>query len=267
NNFSNSGTISSNNGEAIYLGNTEIKTFSNSGTIKSNSGHGINIASATTIDNFNNSGYIEGKGDSGVNIQGGAIKTFTNSGTIQDNSGIVGAVFVSGNIATFKNTGIISGKSSGLFAMNNITTLINSGTIISTSTTNETAGIKLESGKTIANIINTGTIQSKNIGIAVSYGKFGTLTIEDGGIVYGKIAGINVGQWQTLGDLYINGGKNTKKDATVSGIYGDTYGILLGTGSSTQKINLSNGVIQGNINGIKLDSSASLSGDMILSGK
>ncbi|BEJ65888.1 hypothetical protein B10204_05390 [Campylobacter jejuni] len=32
------------------------------------------------------------------------------------------------------------------------------------------AGIKLENGSTIENIINTGTIQSNNLGMAVSWG-------------------------------------------------------------------------------------------------
>ncbi|MBK1964840.1 hypothetical protein F2N14_07790, partial [Campylobacter novaezeelandiae] len=39
-NFSNSGTISSNAGEAIYLGNADIKTFDNSGVISSINGEG-----------------------------------------------------------------------------------------------------------------------------------------------------------------------------------------------------------------------------------
>ncbi|HHY1551294.1 TPA: autotransporter outer membrane beta-barrel domain-containing protein, partial [Campylobacter jejuni] len=67
--------------------------------------------------------------------------------------------------------------------------------------------------------------------------------------------------------LYIDG-TSSKKDGTVSGIYGDINGIVLETGSSSQKIELKNGgVIKGNINGIRLDNAASLSGEMILSGK
>ncbi|HEF7505825.1 TPA: hypothetical protein ACHDTB_001856, partial [Campylobacter jejuni] len=122
-------------------------------------------------------------------------------------------------------------------------------------------------GGTIENIINTGTIQSNSLGIAVTYGKFGTLTIKDGGVVYGKRTGITVGQWQTLGDLYIDG-TSSKKDGAASGVYGDSYGISLDVGSRTQKIELKNGgVIKGNISGIRLDNGASLSGEMILSGK
>ncbi|ECQ8865666.1 hypothetical protein F0G60_08980, partial [Campylobacter jejuni] len=120
------------------------------------------------------------------------------------------------------------------------------------------AGIKLENGSTIENIINTGTIQSNYLGMAVSWGKFGTLTIKDGGVIYGKTAGIVVGQWQTLGDLYIDG-TSSKKDGTVSGIYSDNFGISLETGSSSQKIELVNGgIIKGKVHGIRLINSASL---------
>ncbi|ECR2420328.1 hypothetical protein F1F61_08620, partial [Campylobacter jejuni] len=88
-----------------------------------------------------------------------------------------------------------------------------------------------------------------------------------GGVIHGKYIGIGVGQWQTLGDLYIDGA-SSKKDGTVSGVYGDSYGISLDVGSRTQKIELKNGgVIKGNISGIRLDSGASLSGEMILSGE
>ncbi|HEG2598171.1 TPA: hypothetical protein SCV13_001437, partial [Campylobacter jejuni] len=265
--FENKGQI---NGQ-IYMGiwagkgTINVDKFDNSGTIVSNN-KGVYFQGNTNIKSFTNSGLISG--NQGVSLSGATINNFNNSGTIQGNDGTFGAVFVSGNITTFENTGIISGKSSGMFVTSNIKTLINSGTITTAADYNAYAGIKLDSGGTIDNIINTGTIQSESIGIAVSYGKFGTLTIENGGIVYGKIAGINVGQWQTLGDLYIDGGKDTKKDGTVSGIYSDKYGISLETGSSSQKIYLTNGgVIQGNTNGIRLINSASLSGDMILSGE
>ncbi|EJV5812218.1 hypothetical protein N7H64_001864, partial [Campylobacter jejuni] len=235
NNFSNSGTIHSNAGEAIYLDNVNIQTFSNSGTITSNSSKGVNIASGASIQNFTNSGTILSKGENGINI---------------------GSV-----IEKFENNGVINGKGSGIFVTSGVKTLINSGAIIGESGGATNGGIKLESGNTIENIINTGTISSNTAGITVSYGKFGTLTIKDGGMVYGRDAGIKIGQWQTLGDLYIDG-KNSEKDGTVSGIYGDNYGITLDIGSRTQKIELKNGgVIKGGISGIRLDKEASLSGE------
>ncbi|MGG43704.1 hypothetical protein EEI69_09255, partial [Campylobacter jejuni] len=243
NNFNNSGTIHSNAGESIYLSNVDIKTFSNGGTIQSNNGKGVNISSGVSIKNFSNSGTING-----------AYGVF-----FDPNS----------KATTFTNSGTISGRSSGIFVYGgNIQTLENSGTIISNGRGTSDAGIKLENGGSIENIINTGTIKSNYSGIMVTYGKFGTLTIKDGGIVYGKAAGITVGQWQTLGDLYIDGGKNTSKDGTVSGIYSDNHGIALDVGSSTSKIELKNGgIIQGKVNGIRLEKAASLSGEIILSGE
>ncbi|EIV4024405.1 hypothetical protein M3814_001855, partial [Campylobacter jejuni] len=70
---------------------------------------------------------------------------------------------------------------------------------------------------------------------------------------------------QTLGDLYIDGNSN---NGTVSGIYSEEHGILLENNSRTQKIELKNGgIIKGKIDGIRLINSASLSGEMILSGE
>ncbi|RTJ36244.1 beta strand repeat-containing protein, partial [Campylobacter jejuni] len=241
NNFNNSGTIHSDAGESIYFSNVNISSFANSGAIKSNSGKGVNIVSGVNIQTFNNNGFISGS--EGVSLSSGTINSFNNNGTI-------------------------NGNSSGIFVYGgNIQTLENSGAIISNGNYSNHAGIKLENGGSIENIINTGTIESNYSGIMVTWGKFGTLTIKDGGVIHGKYIGIGVGQWQTLGDLYIDGA-SSKKDGTVSGVYGDSYGISLDVGSRTQKIELKNGgVIKGNISGIRLDNGASLSGEMILSGK
>ncbi|RTJ22024.1 hypothetical protein C3H88_04465, partial [Campylobacter jejuni] len=241
NNFNNSGTIHSDAGESIYFSNVNISSFANSGTIKSNNGKGVNIVSGVNIQAFNNNGFISGS--EGVSLSSGTINSFNNNGTI-------------------------NGNSSGIFVYGgNIQTLENSGTIISNGNYSNHAGIKLENGGSIENIINTGTIKSNYSGIMVTWGKFGTLTIKDGGVIHGKYIGIGVGQWQTLGDLYIDGA-SSKKDGTASGVYGDSYGISLDVHSRTQKIELKNGgVIKGNISGIRLDSGASLSGEMILSGE
>ncbi|RTJ04741.1 hypothetical protein C3H99_05990, partial [Campylobacter jejuni] len=241
NNFNNSGTIHSDAGESIYFSNVNISSFANSGAIKSNNGKGVNIVSGVNIQTFNNNGFISGS--EGVSLSSGTINSFNNNGTI-------------------------SGNSSGIFVFGGIIqTLENSGTIISNGNYSNHAGIKLENGGSIENIINTGTIESNYSGIMVTWGKFGTLTIKDGGVIHGKYIGIGVGQWQTLGDLYIDG-TSSKKDGTASGVYGDSYGISLDVGSRTQKIELKNGgVIKGNISGIRLDNGASLSGEMILSGE
>ncbi|QJE63680.1 hypothetical protein GRO26_01280 [Campylobacter jejuni] len=263
NNFSNSGTIHSNAGESVYFGNAKISSFANSGTIKSKQGTGVNISQGTSIENFNNSGTIEGKKD-GIQINTNVnVKTLKNTGTIK---GHAISIRLNGTIDQLINEGIVDGESAGIYmSRGRVKTLTNKGTINQNNSATWAAGIKLENGSTIENIINTGTVNSNSFGIAVTYGKFGTLTIKDGGMVYGKYEGIGVGQWQTLGDLYIDG---SSSNGTVSGIYSDQRGISLDANSRTQKIELKNGgIIKGKVHGIRLDNGASLSGEMILSGE
>ncbi|EAK2514904.1 hypothetical protein FDO85_00540 [Campylobacter jejuni] len=284
NNFSNSGTIHSNAGESIYFGNAKISSFANSGTIKSKQGTGVNISQGTSIENFNNTGTIEGK-RMGVNVRS-TINTFANDGLITTTKGVhwSDGIQINANVKTLKNTGTIQGfsapirssggtieslinegtmkgESIGIYMSGGLVkTLINSGTINQNNSATWAAGIKLQNNSTIENIINTGSIRSNAFGISVTGGKFGTLTIKDGGMVYGKYSAIGVGRSQTLGDLYIDGSS--------SKIYGEENGIALDANSQTQKIELKNGgIIKGKIHGIRLDNGASLSGEMILSGE
>ncbi|EAH6265443.1 hypothetical protein HBM15_000398 [Campylobacter jejuni] len=257
NNFSNSGTIHSNTGESIYFGNANISSFANSGIIKSNQGAGVNISRGTSIENFNNTGTIEGKKD-GIQINAN-VKTLKNTGTIKGDA--ISIRSSGGTIESLINEGIMDGKSAGIYMSGGrVKTLINSGTINQNNSATWAAGIKLQNNSTIENIINTGSIHSNAFGISVTGGKFGTLTIKDGGQVYAKYSAIGVGQSQTLGDLYIDGSS--------SKIYGEENGIVLDANSRTQKIELKNGgIIKGKIHGIRLDNGASLSGEMILSGE
>ncbi|MKH96288.1 autotransporter outer membrane beta-barrel domain-containing protein [Campylobacter jejuni] len=257
NNFSNSGTIYSNTGESIYFGNANISSFANSGTIKSKQGAGVNISRGTSIENFNNTGTIEGKED-GIRINAN-VKTLINKGTIQGDA--ISIRSSGGTIESLINEGIMDGKSAGIYMSGGrVKTLTNSGTINQNNSETWSAGIKLQNNSTIENIINTGSIRSNAFGISVTGGKFGTLTIKDGGQVYAKYSAIGVGRSQTLGDLYIDGSS--------SKIYGEENGIALDANSRTQKIELKNGgIIKGKIHGIRLDNGASLSGEMILSGE
>ncbi|EJJ7353898.1 hypothetical protein NJL28_001133 [Campylobacter jejuni] len=288
-NFSNSGTIHSNAGESIYFGNANISSFANSGTIKSKQDTGVNISQGTSIENFNNTGTIEGK-RMGVNVRS-TINTFVNDGLITTTKGVhwSDGIQINANVKTLKNTGTIQGfsapirssggtieslinegtmkgESIGIYMSGGLVkTLINSGTINQNNSATWAAGIKLQNNSTIENIINTGSIRSNAFGISVTGGKFGTLTIKDGGQVYGKYSAIGVGRSQTLGDLYIDGSSNNGR---VSGIYSEENGIALDANSQTQKIELKNGgIIKGKIHGIRLDNGASLSGEMILSGE
>ncbi|EKO5707198.1 hypothetical protein P0W69_001706, partial [Campylobacter jejuni] len=257
NNFSNSGTIHSNAGESIYFGNANISSFVNSGTIKSRQGAGVNISRGTSIENFNNTGTIEGKKD-GIQINAN-VKTLKNTGTIKGHATSI--ISLGRTIETLTNEGIMDGKSTGIYMSGGLVkTLINKGTINQNNSETWSAGIKLQNNSTIENIINTGSIHSNAFGISVTGGKFGTLTIKNGGQVYAKYSAIGVGQSQILGDLYIDGSS--------SKIYGEENGIALDANSRTQKIELKNGgIIKGKIHGIRLDNGASLSGEMILSGE
>ncbi|EOC4361251.1 autotransporter outer membrane beta-barrel domain-containing protein, partial [Campylobacter jejuni] len=260
-----------------------ISSFANSGTIKSKQRAGVNISQGTSIGNFNNSGTIEGK-SMGVNVRS-TINTFVNDGLIaatdmRSSDGIqinanVKTLINKGTIEGFSapikssggtidqliNEGTMKGESIGIYMSGGLVkTLINSGTINQNNSATWAAGIKLQNNSTIENIINTGSIRSNAFGISVTGGKFGTLTIKDGGQVYGKYTAIGVGRSQTLGDLYIDGSS--------SKIYGEENGIALDANSRTQKIELKNGgIIKGKIHGIRLDNGASLSGEMILSGE
>ncbi|EAI5345096.1 autotransporter outer membrane beta-barrel domain-containing protein [Campylobacter jejuni] len=187
------------------------------------------------------------------------VKTLINKGTIEGFSAPIRSS--GGTIDQLINEGTMKGESIGIYMSGGLVkTLINSGTINQNNSATWAAGIKLQNNSTIENIINTGSIRSNAFGISVTGGKFGTLTIKDGGQVYGKYTAIGVGRSQTLGDLYIDGSS--------SKIYGEENGIALDANSRTQKIELKNGgIIKGKIHGIRLDNGASLSGEMILSGE
>ncbi|HEC1878362.1 TPA: hypothetical protein R1794_001700, partial [Campylobacter jejuni] len=215
NNFSNKGIINSNVGEAIYLGNTEVKTFTNSGTISSNGGYGINIATGTSIENFNNNGTIKGENNA-INIaKNSKIQTFNNTGFIQSNSSYGVINISSGSIQTFINDGTIkstgtfqpsgdievssgmyleyssinsfinNGFISGIMGINllqaTINTFINKGTIQSTCNNNVGAAINLMTSyghaSVIDNLTNEGILKSSSNGILAEIGnKINTLT-------------------------------------------------------------------------------------------
>lgn len=216
---------------------------------------GVNVRS--TINTFVNDGLIAATND-GIRINAN-VKTLKNTGTIQGFSAPIRSS--GGTIETLINEGTMKGESIGIYMSGGLVkTLINKGTINQNNSATWAAGIKLQNNSTIENIINTGSIRSNAFGISVTGGKFGTLTIKDGGMVYAKYSAIGVGRSQTLGDLYIDGSS--------SKIYGEENGIALDANSRTQKIELKNGgIIKGKIHGIRLDNGASLSGEMILSGE
>ncbi|MCZ0773498.1 autotransporter outer membrane beta-barrel domain-containing protein [Campylobacter hepaticus] len=282
--FLNMDTIKAENGKAIEtLKQTRITNFINAGTIKSESSNQEAIKFAhSIIDNILNTGNIEGKKQA-IIFNGSNVKNFINSGTIKStNNNQSNAIQVNGNrtINNFINTGTIYGddtikfnktakinyvyNTSIIYGGNtsvhvyggNIDHFVNKGIIANDKTVSWGAAIKLENGGTIKHITNTGLIASKKAGISVTYGKFGTITLEEGSIVYGEHFGVCIAQWQNLDELIIVGSSQI-----ASGIYSNHYGIFLGTGSQASKIELKNqAVVQAKQNAIKLENQANLSG-------
>ncbi|XGQ70038.1 hypothetical protein AB9T38_07735 [Campylobacter hepaticus] len=251
--------------QAIIFNGSNVKNFINSGTIKStnnNQSNAIQVNGNRTINNFFNSGTIGSKNQA-VQIGNGSnnnndnttIKNFINAGTIYGNDTI--RFNKTAKINYVYNTSIIYGGNTSVHVYGgNIDHFVNKGIIANNKTVNYGAAIKLENGGTIKHITNTGLIASKKAGISVTYGKFGTITLEEGSIVYGEHFGVCIAQWQNLDELIIVGSSQI-----ASGIYSNHYGIFLGTGSQASKIELKNqAVVQAKQNAIKLENQANLSG-------
>ncbi|WP_172966402.1 autotransporter outer membrane beta-barrel domain-containing protein, partial [Campylobacter hepaticus] len=250
--------------QAIIFNGSNVKNFINSGTIKStndNQSNAIQVNGNRTINNFINSGTIGSKnqaiqiGNNSSNNDNTTIENFINSGTIYGNDTI--RFNKTAKINYVYNTSIIYGGNTSVHVYGgNIDHFVNKGIIANDKTVNYGAAIKLENGGTIKHITNTGLIASKKAGISVTYGKFGTITLEEGSIVYGEHFGVCIAQWQNLDELIIVGSSQI-----ASGIYSNHYGIFLGTGSQASKIELKNqAVVQAKQNAIKLENQANLSG-------
>ncbi|EGK8036340.1 autotransporter outer membrane beta-barrel domain-containing protein [Campylobacter lari] len=230
-------------GVSVTTKNTTLKNLENSGTIKGGS-NGIKVDNGGKLETLNNTGTIIGSGSHGIRVDSATLQNLKNSGTISGNG--YGVYIRNSTLDNLENSGTINdGNAAAIFVYGgNIGTINNSGNIISTGTNDWSAAIKLEGGGKIENITNTGTIESNHDGIAVSYGKFETLDIKDGGIIKAKRHGINISQWQTLGDLYVDN----------ASIYGGESGILLSTGSTTSDISIKNGgVVYGGDYGMYFD--------------
>lgn len=130
---------------------------------------GVNVRS--TINTFVNDGLITTtvKGvhwSDGIGINAN-VKTLINKGTIKGDA--ISIRSLGGTIETLTNEGIMYGKSAGIYMNRSLVkTLTNSGTINQNNSATWSAGIKLENGSIIENIINTGSISSNAFGISVT---------------------------------------------------------------------------------------------------
>ncbi|EAI8136264.1 autotransporter outer membrane beta-barrel domain-containing protein [Campylobacter jejuni] len=243
-NFNNSGTISSNSGEAIYLGNAEIETFNNSGTISSNNDKGVNIKDGVTIETFNNIGTISSTGsvsDQGyksgsVNIIGSensntTIKTFTNSGIISSEN-IHGVNLRYTTIDNFKNSGTIKtngtqARESAAFSDSGFRmTYAHVKTFENTGTISGFMGVVLN-GSTIDQFTNSGTIMA---------------TQNDN-----SSAGIMIGAINPKGEA----GISTIQTLTNEGVITSKgQGIVISNNNNTIKTLINKGTIEASKNGI-----------------
>ncbi|EAJ9404897.1 autotransporter outer membrane beta-barrel domain-containing protein [Campylobacter jejuni] len=255
-NFNNSGTISSNSGEAIYLGNAEIETFNNSGTISSNNDKGINISAGVTIETFTNSGTISSTGNiasgsqgytsGSVNIIGSessstTINTFTNEGTISSEN-IHGVNLRYTTIDNFNNSGIIKtngtqARESAAFADSGfrmtyayVKTFENTGTI------SGFMGVVLN-GSTIDQFTNTGTImatQNDNSSAGIMIGAINPKansgistiqTLKNEGVITSQGQGIVISNNNNKIETLINSGTiEASKNGIMFHNYDDTDG-------------------------------------------
>ncbi|ECK8345644.1 hypothetical protein FYH13_08815, partial [Campylobacter jejuni] len=126
---------------------------------------GVNVRS--TINTFVNDGLIAATND-GIRINAN-VKTLKNTGTIKGHA--MSIRLLGGTIDQLINEGTMKGESIGIYMSGGLVkTLINSGTINQNNSATWAAGIKLENGSTIENIINTGSIRSNAFGISVTGG-------------------------------------------------------------------------------------------------
>ncbi|MBZ7938973.1 autotransporter outer membrane beta-barrel domain-containing protein, partial [Campylobacter sp. W0014] len=207
-NFNNSGIISSNDKESIFIKNTTIDNFTNNGTISSTQGQGINISSGTTISTFENSGTISSTQGQGINISSGTtISTFENSGTISSDQ--YQGINISGKaiIDKFENSGVI--QSSG------------SKEPTDTGTLDVSAGIKLKD-TCVKTFENTGSI----------YGKFGI-----------KMAGTSIDKFENAGLIESTSKHKFGAAISVSNLSGQASVIKTLTNSGTIKADNASGIL------------------------
>nr|WP_216681602.1 autotransporter outer membrane beta-barrel domain-containing protein [Campylobacter novaezeelandiae] len=277
NNFSNKGTISSNNGEAIYIGNTEITTFNNSGIISGNTGHGINIASGTSITNFINSGTIKSETNNGININGLTVETFNNEGTIQGgNQRNRAGIYIAGStITNFTNNSFITTSgtteptganslqaSSGIKLRSGyIKTFTNTGTI------SAITGVNL-GASTIDNFTNKGTIESTSsntqLGAAINlvylYSSSDIKTFTNEGLIKSAQAnGIAIEAGNKI-ETFINKGTI---DVANNGMMFFDAGGTSGKADIGKIIIESNGIIKAGNDAIHIDGSKGIKGEGI----
>ncbi|QID18004.1 autotransporter domain-containing protein [Nitrogeniibacter mangrovi] len=263
--FTNSGTIEHTGSSTAVILN-DATSISNSGTIQSVTGHGMILGylTAATVGNFTNSGTITTGGASGVEaIQFGdgtnasSFGTFTNAG-----SGVV------------SNTG--SGEAISIMANATVTSVINDGTISSTSTaianhgtiTGANYGIQ-NNGTITGGITNDGTIAGSTFGFQETAGasltggvtNSGSITGTSGGIrmdnatLSGGVANTGTIQGTSFGGIVVSTNGTINGGISNSGtISGATFGVYVSSTSAINNDLTTSGTLSGGIDAIRVDS-------------
>jgi uncharacterized protein with beta-barrel porin domain len=252
----NSGTVSGIGGSSLAIYAAQNATVTNFGTI---SGIGVNTYGifanyAATVTNF---GTISGGyyGVYAANSGPANAEFVTNSGTISGgNTGIF-----AGGKASVTNSGIISGAGAGgggIVAGNAAVT--NSGTVLGTGA--QTYGILAFTGN--ASVTNSGSVSGGDFGIFVPNG---SATVANSGMISGA-TGILLNN-PSSGSILINSGTiigtggtaidmSTANNASTINQQGGTIAGAIKLSAFTDLINVTGGVINGNIVGQGLDNIA-----------
>jgi outer membrane autotransporter protein len=246
--FSLGGTVNNEAGAKVFSqGASAINIFGATGTVVNkgtieNAGIGDTVGLYAGGSVTNEAGATiaaTGALQGAVSISGGTSRTVTNSGTISNTSSgnFAAGVLIQGGAGTVTNnaTGTIFGSYNGVYSSGTVNltltnngsisstrgpavevgggggTVINTGTIESAATTNNSNGAALRfSGA--GSVTNTGTIRSTGSGIAITFvgAATHTLTLGTGSMLGGTVAG------GTGTDNLILGGSGTESIAKFS---------------------------------------------------
>ncbi|MCI7485133.1 MAG: hypothetical protein MSA68_04205, partial [Helicobacter sp.] len=197
---SNSGLIKANK-RAMALYNTTITSFTNEGTIESNENNAIFLKDSQ-IKTFINKGLIKSKSKSNDSTEtiklwsGTSVDVFFNSSTIMAQEGSSAGVYLetddngnkSINIKTLENTGLIQAQGPAVHVGiavttegNGITLLKNSGTLISS----KGDGIQVNNDSSLANISKNGSQDKISTTSRI-------MTLQNSGLIQGNGDGVRV---------------------------------------------------------------------------
>uniref|UniRef100_UPI00057629D2 hypothetical protein n=1 Tax=Campylobacter jejuni TaxID=197 RepID=UPI00057629D2 len=260
--------------------NSKVETLVNNGVLKGTGTdvqHG-GILVASSVTNITNNKTIEGK--NGIVVRnGGKVGTIINENSI---TGVANGIYLNNaTIGSIINRGTIQGSNTGTI----MAALMTSGSTVDNFNNSGFMsgiwGIAINDNGRINTLINTGTIIGEEGGIDVSYGKYGDIEIKEGGKVIGITDNaIQVGQWQTMGALTIEG-KNTEVIGKMNGLYigvgsqsttinikdrakllGEEAGIYVDFGTLSGSTVIDNATVHGNIAGIYFSRKSELKGTL-----